>query len=101
MTIGKNFIERVPGVHDEAATDRKARAYCGARTTGEKAYVERFMRTLKGEEVHLHEYEDLKNTRAQIAHFLNLVYRYKRVRSALGDLPPAEFEAQWLAHPVL
>lgn len=66
----------------------------------ENAYAERFMRTLKEEEVSLHEYEDLQDARAHIAHFLEDVYMYKRVHSALGYVPPAEFEAQWLVDPV-
>jgi putative transposase len=66
----------------------------------ENAYVERFMRTLKEEEVSLHEYADLADARAHIAHFLEQVYMYKRVHSALGYLPPAEFEAHWLAQHI-
>ncbi len=62
----------------------------------ENAYVERFMRTLKEEEVCLHEYEDLPDAQAHLAHFLEEVYMHKRVHSALGYLPPAEFEAQWM-----
>lgn len=62
----------------------------------ENAYIERFMRTLKEEEVYLHEYEDLRDARGHIAHFLDQVYTYKRVHSALDYLPPAEFEARWL-----
>jgi putative transposase len=61
----------------------------------ENAYAERFMRTLKEEEVSLHEYEDLRDARVHIAHFLEEVYMLKRLHSALGYLPPAEFEAQW------
>jgi transposase InsO family protein len=63
----------------------------------ENAYVERLMRTLKEEEVSLQEYEDLNDARAHLAHFLDQVYMTKRVHSALGYRPPAEFEAQWMA----
>jgi transposase InsO family protein len=63
----------------------------------ENAYAERLMRTLKEEEVSLHDYEDLEDARAHIAHFLDQVYMTKRVHSALGYVPPAEFEAQWMA----
>jgi len=61
----------------------------------ENAFVERLMRTLKEEEVYLHEYQDLADARAHIGHFLERVYMQKRVHSALGYMPPAEFEAQW------
>jgi transposase InsO family protein len=68
---------------------------CGKPT--ENAYAERLMRTLKEEEVSLHEYEDLADARAHIGHFLDQVYMHKRVHSALGYLTPVEFEAQWRA----
>ena len=45
----------------------------------------------------LHEYEDVNDARAHIAHFLDQVYMTKRVHSALDYLPPVEFEAQWMA----
>ena len=60
----------------------------------ENAYVERLMRTLKEEEVYLHEYLDLADAKKHITHFLDEVYMHKRVHSALGYLPPAEFEVQ-------
>jgi transposase InsO family protein len=63
----------------------------------ENAYAERFMRTLKEEEVYLHEYQDFAEARTSIGRFLNDVYMHKRVHSALGYLPPAEFEASWRA----
>jgi Transposase and inactivated derivatives len=66
----------------------------------ENAYAERFMRTLKEEEVSLQDYEDLRDAHAHIAHFLEQVYMYKRIHSALGYLPPAEFEAQWNAEHI-
>ena len=37
---------------------------------------------------------DLAEARASIAEFLDKVYNQKRLHSALGYLPPAEFEAQ-------
>lgn len=63
----------------------------------ENAYAERFMRTLKEEEVYLHEYQDFADASTHIARFLDHVYMHKRVHSALGYLPPAEFEALWRA----
>jgi transposase InsO family protein len=38
------------------------------------------------------EYRDLADAYAQIGEFLQRVYNQKRLRSALGYLPPAEFE---------
>ncbi len=41
----------------------------------------------------LHEYRGLANARQHIVRFLDDVYMHKRVHSALGYLPPGEFEA--------
>ena len=60
----------------------------------DNAACESFMKTVKYEEVHRNEYRDLAEARASIARFLEKVYNQKRLHSALGYLPPAEFEAQ-------
>ena len=62
-------------------------------TTQANAACESFMKTLKYEEVHRNEYRDLSEARASIRQFLEKVYNRKRLHSALGYLPPAEFEA--------
>jgi len=59
----------------------------------QNAHAERLMRTLKEEEVYLHEYADLTEARTRIGRFLDDVYMTKRIHSALGYLTPAEFEA--------
>jgi transposase InsO family protein len=59
----------------------------------DNAACESFMKTLKYEEVHRNEYRDLAEARASIREFLEKVYNQKRLHSALGYLPPAEFEA--------
>ncbi len=66
----------------------------------DNAKAESFMKTLKMEEVHLYEYEDFFEARSRIGHFLESVYNQKRLHSALGYLPPAEFE-QTLHHSTL
>jgi len=60
----------------------------------DNAAVESFMKTLKYEEVLRNEYRDLADARTSIAQFLEKVYNQKRLHSALGYRPPAEFEAQ-------
>jgi transposase InsO family protein len=60
----------------------------------DNAQCERFMKTLKYDEVYLNEYEDLADARRRIGRFLDEVYNCRRLHSALGYLPPAEFEEQ-------
>ncbi len=54
--------------------------------------MESFIKTLKYEEVLRNEYRDLAEARASIPRFLEKIYNQKRLHSALGYLPPAEFE---------
>jgi putative transposase len=58
----------------------------------DNAACESFMKTLKYEEVYRNEYRDFAEARAGIGEFLERVYNQKRLHSALGYVPPAEFE---------
>ena len=60
----------------------------------ENGYAERLIRTLKEEEVHLNDYDDITQARNRIGHFIEHVYHQKRPHSALGYLTPMEFEQQ-------
>jgi transposase InsO family protein len=59
----------------------------------DNAGCESFMKTLKYEEVYRNEYRDFPEARAHIGEFLERVYNQKRLHSALGYLPPAQFES--------
>lgn len=61
----------------------------------ENGYAERFMRTLKEEEVDLSEYLDFQDALCQLGQFIDDVYMNKRIHSALGYLTPVEFETAW------
>ena len=63
----------------------------------ENGYAERLIRTLKEEEVHLNEYDDIMDAKQRIEHFIVQVYNQKRPHSALGYLTPLEFEQQHLS----
>jgi len=56
------------------------------------AKAESFMKTLKYEEVDRSEYRDFGDARRKIGQFIESVYNRKRLHSALGYLPPVEFE---------
>jgi len=58
----------------------------------DNAKAERFMRTLKYEEIYMNDYETLAEVRASIEHFIETVYNRKRLHSAIGYQPPVEFE---------
>ena len=58
----------------------------------ENAACESWMKTLKYEEVYCNEYRDWNDALASIGEFIDLVYNQKRLHSALGYVPPAEFE---------
>jgi transposase InsO family protein len=63
----------------------------------DNAACESFMKTLKYEEVNRNEYRDLAETRREIGTFLDKIYNHRRLHSAIGYLPPAEFETNLAA----
>lgn len=71
---------------------RKANPYDNAK-------AESFMKTFKCDEVYLMDYADEADARKRIATFLERVYNRQRLHSALGYVPPAEFEANLKSAP--
>jgi putative transposase len=71
--------------HATISMSRKGNPY-------DNAACESFMKTLKQEEVYRNEYRDFHEARSRIGEFLERVYNQKRLHSALGYLPPAQFE---------
>ena len=58
----------------------------------DNAICESFLKTLKYEEVYREDYRDYEEAKTGIEHFIEQVYNEKRLHSALGYRPPAEFE---------
>jgi putative transposase len=88
---------------DYVALLREYRIQISMSRTGnpyDNAKAERFMRTLKYEEVYLNDYDTLAEVLASVQHFIEAVYNRKRLHSAIGYRPPAEFEAS-LSPPLL
>jgi putative transposase len=79
------YTELLKQHHATISMSRKGNPY-------DNAACESFMKTLKYEEVYRNEYEDFRDAHASIGEFLERVYNQKRLHSALGYLPPAEFE---------
>ena len=83
----RDYIELLTANQIRVSMSRKANPW-------DNAACESFMKTLKYEEVYRNEYRDLAEARAAIGEFLEKVYNQKSLHSALGYVPPAEFEAQ-------
>jgi putative transposase len=86
----RDYTEFLQGLGIQISMSRKGNPW-------DNAACESFIKTLKYEEVYRSEYRDLEDARAAIGQFLEKVYNQKRLHSALGYLPPVEFEAQWAA----
>jgi putative transposase len=57
--------------------------------------AESFMKTLKYEEVYQFGYATISDVKERLPVFLEEIYNQKRIHSALGYLPPDEFEKQF------
>jgi transposase InsO family protein len=79
------YTEILKQHHAQISMSRKGNPY-------DNAACESFMKTLKQEEVYRNEYQDFHEADASIGEFLERVYNQKRLHSALGYRPPAEFE---------
>jgi putative transposase len=84
------YVERLEAQGILISMSRRGNPYDNAR-------AESFIKTLKSEEVWLRQYRDIDDARRSIGVFLDEVYNGRRLHSALGYRPPAEFEQAVLA----
>lgn len=81
------YRERLAEVGIHGSMSRKGNPY-------DNAQAESFMKTLKHEEVLAYEYETINDVVNRLPVFIEVVYNQQRLHSALGYLPPEEFEQQ-------
>jgi len=79
------YVEILKGHGFQVSMARRGNPY-------DNAMIESFFKTLKQEEVYLYEYESMGDVLARLPHFLEEVYNHRRLHSALGYVPPDEFE---------
>lgn len=84
------YVELLRANQIRISMSRRANPY-------DNALAESFMKTLKYEEVHLFEYQNINEAHRRIGHFLEDVYNQKRLHSSLGYRPPCEFETEYIA----
>jgi transposase InsO family protein len=79
------YVKALKEDHFRLSMGRKGNPYDNAR-------MESFFKSLKQEEVYIYEYRNFQEAKERIGYFLEVVYNQKRLHSALGYLPPAEYE---------
>jgi putative transposase len=83
----REYVELLEKHQMVASMSRPGNPYDNAR-------CERFMRTLKQEEINASAYRDLEHLRENLGDFIERYYNRKRLHSALGYRTPEEFERE-------
>ena len=83
----REYVELLEKHQMVASMSRPGNPYDNAR-------CERFMQTLKQEEINASAYRDLDHLRENLGDFIECYYNRKRLHSALGYRTPEEFERE-------
>jgi len=83
----KGYRDRLEALGMKGSMGRKGNPY-------DNAYAESFFKTLKHEEVYAYEYEMMEDVIERLPHFIDQIYNRRRLHSALGYVPPEEYELQ-------
>ena len=86
----RGYVQRLKAAHAQISMT-------GVGAPKENAPTERWMRTVKEEEVDLQEYGSLAEAQRGIGRFIEVVSNQRRLHTALGYRPPSEFEALFAA----
>ena len=81
----RNYTNELKELGFQISMSRKGNPY-------DNAMMESFFKTLKHEEVYLYEYDTIDDVKARVSHFIEQVYNVKRLHSAIGLMPPEEYE---------
>ena len=69
-------------------------------TPTDNTQAESFMKTLKHEEIYALDYETLNDVKNRLPRFIDDIYNRRRIHSALGYVPPVEFEQKYASEGV-
>ena len=84
----KEYRERLDQLGIRGSMGRKGNPY-------DNAYAESFFKTLKQEEIYAYEYKTMGDVAERLPRFLEEVYNRRRLHSALGYVPPEEYELKY------
>jgi putative transposase len=84
----KEYRQRLDQLGIQGSMGRKGNPY-------DNAYAESFFKTLKHDEIYLYEYKTMRDVSERLPHFLEQVYNRRRLHSAIGYVPPEEYEIKF------